>query len=45
MGALHPELREIVSDLDLSQESRGLLLEILVGEGRKVVPNDALRLI
>jgi hypothetical protein len=45
MEALHPELREIVSDLDLSQESRGLLLEILVGEGRTIVPNDALRLI
>jgi hypothetical protein len=45
MEALHPELREIVSDLDLSQESRGLLLEILVGEGKTIVPNDALRLI
>jgi hypothetical protein len=45
MEVLHPELREIVSDLDLSQESRGLLLEILVGEGRTIVPNDALRLI
>jgi len=45
MEVLHPELREIVSDLTLSQESRGLLLEILVGEGKTIVPNDALRLI
>lgn len=45
MKVLHPELREIVRDLDLSQESRGLLSEILVGEGKAIVPNDALRLI
>lgn len=45
MEVLHPELLEIVSDLDLSQESRELLLEILVGEGKTIVPNDALRLI
>jgi hypothetical protein len=43
--ALHPELREIVSDLDLSQESRGLLLEILVEAGKTIAPNDALRLL
>jgi hypothetical protein len=45
MEVLHPELREIVSDLDLSRESRGLLLEVLAGEGKTIVPNDALRLI
>jgi hypothetical protein len=45
MEVLHPELREIVSALDLCQESKGLLLGILVGEGKTIVPNDALRLI
>lgn len=45
MEPLHPELRAIVNDFDLSRESRGLLLEILVEAGKKVVPNDALRLI
>lgn len=45
MEVLHPELRETVSDLDLSHESRGLLLEVLVGGGKTVIPNDALRLI
>jgi hypothetical protein len=45
MEVLHPELRAIVSDLVLSKESRELLLEILVGGGKTVVPNDALRLV
>lgn len=45
MEPLHPELCQLVGDIDLSQESRGLLLEILVGAGKKVVKNDALRLI
>ena len=45
MDHLLPELRKVMSDLDLTQESRGLLLETLIGKGKAVVPNDALRLI
>jgi len=45
MEVLHPELRKVVSDLDLTQESRGLLLATLVGEGKTIAPNDALGLL
>jgi hypothetical protein len=45
MEVLHPELRKVVSDLDLTQESRDLLLATLIGEGKTIAPNDALGLL
>lgn len=45
MEALHPELRKVVSDLDLAQESRNLLLATLIGEGKAIALKDALGLL
>jgi len=45
MEVLHPELRKVVSDLELTQESRDLLLATLIGEGKTIAPNDALGLL
>ena len=41
---VHTELRKALGDLNLTQESRELLQATLVGEGRAMAPNDALRL-
>jgi hypothetical protein len=43
MGVLNPELRKVISDLNLAQESRTLLFATMVEEGKS--PYDALRLI
>lgn len=45
MEALHQELRKVVSDLDLAQESRNLLLVTLIGEGKAIALKDALGLL
>ena len=45
MKLLPPELRKVVSDLHLAQESKDLLLATLIGERKTIVPNGALGLL
>jgi len=45
MEVIHPELRKAISDLDLAEESRDLLLQALIEEGKTLAPNNALGLL
>lgn len=42
---VHPELSRFISELDLAQESKELLFAALLGVGKEIAPNDALRLL
>lgn len=45
MEGLNPELRMVVRDLDLAQESKALLIKMLAGEGKTIASSGALKVI